>query len=134
MPRRWMPGGGLVLAGCASLHALPPEQPCLEAGYAIAARTYECTGDGELANDRYLTFRDDYRCVPIPEWHLEDGSVGAHLEGDSGLLELDPPDAFHCAFAIRQLPCELVADYADDLDQWLASSNACDWVTDPVSP
>lgn len=122
----------LALAGCPSLEALPPEQPCVEAGYAISSRTFECTGDEALANARYLAFREAFTCVPIPPWHLVEGPEGAHLEGETGLLQWDPPDAFHCAFAIRQLPCEQVELYGDDLDQWLTCSAACARVTDPV--
>ena len=122
----------LLSAGCPSLHALPKEQPCIEAGYAISARTFECTDDSELANARYLLFDRSYDCIPLPEWHVEDGTAGTGIEGDTGDLPMSPPDAFHCAFVIRQLPCELVEDYGDDLGLWLSSSDACDRVTEPA--
>jgi hypothetical protein len=118
----------LAATGCASLHALPREQPCVEAGYAISSRTFECTGDAELANARYLQFEKEYDCVPLAPWHLDTGTMGSRIEGDTGALTLQPQDAFHCAFAIRQLACELVEGYGDDLDQYLASSDACGWV------
>ena len=118
-------------AGCPSLHALPPEQACLEAGYAISARTFDCTGDPELANERYLAFERRYDCVPPPEWHVE-GTVTTFIAGDTGQLPFAPPDAFHCSYAIRQLPCELVETYGADLDRWLAASNACAWVVEPA--
>jgi hypothetical protein len=118
----------LAATGCASLHALPPEQPCLEAGYAISSRTFECTGDADLANARYHQFEREYDCVDLPEWHLATGTMGSRIEGDTGALPFDPQDAFHCAFAIRQLACELVEAYGDDLEQYLASSDACAWV------
>lgn len=122
----------LMGAGCPSLHALPKEQPCIEAGYAISARTFQCTDDAELANARYLLFERSYDCVPLPEWHVEGGPEGTRIEGDTGALPMSPPDAFHCAFEIRQLPCELVEDYGDDLALWLSSSDACAWVTTPA--
>jgi hypothetical protein len=124
MRRLWM----LAATGCATLHALPREQPCHEAGYAISSRTFECTGDADLANARYRQFEADYECVPLAEWHLDTGTEGSRIEGDTGGLTLLPQDSFHCAFAIRQLACELVEAYGDDLDQYLASSDACGWV------
>jgi hypothetical protein len=122
----------LLLAGCPSLHALPKDQACTEAGYAISGRTFECTADPDLSNERYLQFERDYDCVPLPDWQIEGGTAGTRLVGDTGDLPYYPPDAFHCAFAIRQLPCELVDEYGDDLDLWLATSDACEIVVAPA--
>lgn len=120
-----------LCAGCATLHDLPREQPCYEAGYAISSRTFECSGDADLANQRYHQFQSEYECVPVPEWHLDTGIAGTYIQGGTGGVELLPQDAFHCAFAIRQIPCELVEEYGDDLARYLASSDACTWIVKP---
>lgn len=121
-----------LLAGCASLQALPKDSPCVEAGYAISRRTFECTGDDALANARFEAFEKQYSCIELPDWSVDTGVVTKVLETDgSGGDGLHPPDYFHCAFAIDLLPCELVAEYGDDLDRWLASSNACAYVIEP---
>ena len=79
----------LLAVGCASLHALPKDQPCVEAGYAISARTFECTGDADLANARYLAFEREYDCVDLPEWHIEGGTeVARCVQGECPSVRL----------------------------------------------
>lgn len=96
----------LALIGCA--HELPPEQPCLEVGYAIAARTEECTGDVDLAVSREEAFDAAYACTPPP---LDAPEQENHL--------------YTCALTVRNLACELALEHGDDLDAWLASSPVC---------
>lgn len=121
-----------LLTGCASLQALPKDQPCLDAGYAISRRTFECTGDADLANARYELFRERFRCVPLPEYGVDTGVVTKFIAPDDPAYQsVSPPDFFHCAFAIEQLPCELVFEYGDDLHRWLDTSEACAWVVEP---
>ncbi len=108
----------LALAGCgAVLQPVEPEAPCLEAGYAIAYATEACTGDVELANRRFDTFEREYDCRG---WTWDDPELEPFLG-----------DLYDCPFAIRQLPCETVAEYGDDLEAWLASSEACTWLVTP---
>lgn len=110
----------LLLAGCTNLEPVSGTLPCEEVGYAISRRTYECTGDTELANARYEAFVDTYTCRSI-DWEL--GKQDTDLPntvGPKGQL-----DYFHCAFAVGELACELVEAYGDDLDLWLDSSEAC---------
>jgi hypothetical protein len=126
--RPWLP---LSLAGCASLQALPPDAPCVEAGYAISRRTFECTGDAELANARFERYRREFECIDLPKWSVDTGEVTKFLEAEGSGAALSPPDYFHCAFAIELLPCELVAEYGDDLSRWLEGSNACAWIVEP---
>lgn len=120
-----------TLAGCASLEALPKDSPCTEAGYAISRRTFECTGDGDLANARFEAFEKQYQCIELPDWYVDTGVVTQYIQPEGSGGALHPPDYFHCAFAISLLPCELVTDYGDDLSKWLQSSNACDYVIEP---
>lgn len=124
----------LWLVGCASMEVLPKDQPCIEAGYAISRRTFDCTADADLANARYLQFQDEYECVPIPGWHrVQDGiSVGGVLVyDDTGRPRIEAQDYFHCSFAISQLPCEAVEAFGDDLSLWLSASDACGWIVAP---
>lgn len=111
--RATLPAFASLLAGCA--HELPPDQACLEIGYAIAARTEACDGDAEGAVDRLEAFESDYVCT-VPE-----------------LIEpAQERDLFGCSLVLRNLACELVLDYGDDLDAWLASSPVCDTLVDPA--
>ena len=122
----------LVLGGCASLHPLPEDQACLDAGYAISRRTLECTNDADLANARFELFVEQYRCKPLPEYTKDTGIVTIYLRPeDTGLVGVSPPDFFHCGFAIQQLACELVEDYGDDLWRYLEASDACPWIVEP---
>lgn len=97
----------LFLLGCAT--KLDGEDLCAEVGYAIASRTQTCTGDGERADARYEKFADEYTCVEVD---LQDEP--SH-----------PEDLYACPLAIRNLACELVETYGDDLDAWLGASPAC---------
>lgn len=109
----------ILLAGCNNLVPVESTAPCEEAGYALSRRTFECTGDGDLANARYLAFTEAYACTEL-EWDVQP---------DTGLVYTlapgDEVDLFHCAFAIGELPCELVEEYGDDFGQWLTASTAC---------
>lgn len=116
----------LVLLSCTNLVPVTEELPCTEAGYAVARRTYECTGDGDLANARYLAFTDAYTCADL-DWDVEP---------DTGIIYTNAPgnevDYFHCAFAMGELACELVADYGDDFSQWLSASSTCEMILEEV--
>ena len=122
----------LLFAGCASLKALPKDSPCVETGYAIARRTFDCTGDGDLANARFERFERQFECIELPEWFVDTGQATKYLQTGGSGASLSPPDYYHCAFAIELLSCELVRDYGDDLGQWLNSSNACAYVIAPA--
>lgn len=91
-------GSLLVCVGLVScLTPMPTDQPCVEAGYAIARRSYECSGDAADANQRHEAFEAGYRCVPA-DW-------------SDDLDSQDPVDGrqlFDCAFAMGELACELV--------------------------
>ncbi len=99
-------------AGCA--HQLPSDQACLEVGYAIGSRSEACGLDQKLATERIATFEERYACT-IPE--------DVTLEEESPLYE--------CALVTRNLACELVVEYGDDFDRWLASSSACPVILEP---
>jgi hypothetical protein len=94
------------LVGCA--HALPEEQPCLEVGTALGSRTEQCTGDQDLALARIEAFEEAYAC------ELPEGIPAEHQA-----------DLYECALIVRNLACELVLEYGDDLDLWLQSSPTC---------
>ncbi len=96
------------ILGCPT--AVEPDDFCQEVGYAIAGRTQECTGQTKVAEARYTTFAEAYRCK---DWDVADTAV-VHAE-----------DLYACPLAIRELPCELVSAYDDDLDAWLEASPMC---------
>lgn len=114
----------LLLAGCGSvLEPIDGEAPCREAGLSIADRTWQCTGDMDLANARYEAFIDQVTCRSV-DFDTEIGENEAWYD----VIQDSPADWFHCSFAIGELSCELVEDYGDDLSLWLTASPACDAV------
>ena len=121
----------VALAGCRSLTVLPDDAACVDAGYAISRRTFECTGDPALADARFDRYRRDYVCRDLPPAPDRDVPFTQRDTSDSG-VEVAPEDLFHCSYAISLLPCELVDEYGDDLDRWLATSDACGWIVDPA--
>jgi hypothetical protein len=109
--------GLLLLGACSGIQPMPADQPCREAGYAIAARTFACTEDAELSNARYERFEAEYVCVPIDL-----------AEAPENPANFPEDDYFHCAYAIDGLSCDEVLRRGDDLDAWLRASNACPYV------
>lgn len=105
--------------GCRS--SLPEDALCKEVGYAIAGRTVQCTGDEALGNARFEAFEDDYTCVDVPVENLTQDTAAP----------VAPQNLYHCPLALRNLPCELVIEYGDDLDRWLTASPVCAFITGP---
>lgn len=106
------------LTGCIlAFTEVDPEQPCLEAGYAIAYAAASCTGDDDLANARFEDFQEQYACIGrTPD------------DPDLAAAGIAPEDLYECGFAIQQLPCDVVDDFGDDLSAYLAISPACPWI------
>ena len=102
-----------MATSCLPIDPMPPDQPCLEAGYAIASRTLECTGNAKLSQDRYDAFRKEFTCI---EWDVTDPRLG---------LDFGAQDLFGCAFVLSNLPCELVDEKGDDIEAWLLSTDTC---------
>lgn len=99
---RWL--AVLAAAGCAE--DVGPEQACEEVGIAIGARAEECTGDVELAVALVEAFQAEAECVaPAP------GSATEEV------------DLYACALVLRNLACELSAEYGADLSRWLETSS-----------
>ena len=114
---RASPALAASLSGCLAMSELPPEQPCWEAGYAIAFVTEECTGDRSLANARYEAFEAQYTCIP-------------HRPAEDQEAGIAPEDLYACAETISGLSCEAATSYGDDLSQWLSVSAACPLVVE----
>jgi len=104
-----------ALWGCESHRVMDPEQPCLEAGFAIASRTYDCTDDGDLANARYEAFEETFECIP-------------HELTDDPTIPVQ--DLFHCGYVIRTLSCDEADAFGDELAAWLQVSPACNLVVE----
>ena len=109
-----------VACACDPIQPMPPDLPCREAGYAIAARTDACTGDSQAAQDRYDAFRRQYRCI---EWEADDPVL---LDDATPNAE----DLFSCAFTIRNTACEIVDELGDDIDLWMDLDPGCSWVAE----
>ena len=103
---------GLVLmAGCdysrVNLEAQSATAACRDAASVIAGRTFDCTADPNLGNDRYDLFFDLYECIPR----------------DPAKVPYD--ELYHCSLMVGALTCEQVKAFGDDLDRWLSASPAC---------
>ncbi|MCA9640467.1 MAG: hypothetical protein KC492_07205 [Myxococcales bacterium] len=109
MNRHRAPGSALVLLGvalgvssCQGSYEMERDEPCRQAGFAIASRNQACNGDADHANALYERFVDEYLCsVTKPS-----------------------QNAFRCAYNINALGCEEVAAKGDDLNGYL-SANGC---------
>ena len=103
------------LSACTLVAPMPDDQPCKEVGWAYAARTYTCSGDVELANERYDELTDQTTCI---EWEPD----------DPRLDEIGAENLFTCAYYIRNLPCETLEALDGDVEALLALEPSCDWV------
>lgn len=100
----------LTLTACPSAWVdEPPQEVCEQVGFAVASRTFACTGDEVLAIERQDAFHRGFRCV---------------VEGPPAPVG----DLYHCPAAILDLRCDEVEALGDDLDSWLDSSPACPFV------
>lgn len=92
----------------------PKDQVCRDVGYAISARTFECTDDPELAEARFDAFLEQYTC-------------GVQS------LQYDPIDVwYHCVAKINEVGCDNVTTWKEDLSQYLLQSPTCrDFLTGP---
>lgn len=85
----------------------PLDQVCRDVGYAIAARSLDCTSDPDLAQRRYDQFKGQYRCLVTD-------------------LRRDPIDVYyHCTSQISGMSCEQVQAFGDDIRQYLHLSPTC---------
>lgn len=109
----------IALFGCGPILPMEPDQPCMEAGYAIASRTFDCTGDGDLANARMEAFLDHFDCVEID---ITQAPAEPNFD--------DTVNHFHCAYAIDALTCEAVESLGDDIAAWLSVSPSCPYVVE----
>lgn len=110
----WLaPPLALVLGACINLRPMPPDQPCKEAGYAIASRVFDCTADADAANAAFRRFEQDVECV-LYDLEARDDTGSAWEK-----------DLFHCALAIGAMDCEEVLACGEDTACFLAASPTC---------
>ncbi|MEZ4227568.1 MAG: hypothetical protein R3B89_00300 [Polyangiaceae bacterium] len=92
-------GAGLFLLGCPGSYELDSDEPCRQAGFAIASRNQACSGDADRANALYERFVDEYACA-----------VSKPTQAD-----------FRCAYNVNALDCQRVETLGDDLSGYLAA-------------
>lgn len=92
----------LVVPACDPVEDLRPEDVCDDARRAIGLRTEACTGDSELADQRFAA-ASTLTCKAR--------EVSA--------------SRYDCSQTILDYPCEAVAELGDDLRRWVAV-RACD--------
>ena len=108
----------LALVGCLSYRFPEQDSPCIEVGLSIARRTYECTGDDALADERFHAFEQQVECRNTDAVLREHPGIGA-------------ADLYECSFAVGEVACEWVEAWGDDIPSWLAASDRCTWVVAP---
>lgn len=81
---------------------------CTETLLSVANRTFACTGNAELANRRFATFRRTLTC------QLSGGGVQGPVD-----------QQLACATDLNQLGCAQVTMFGDDAAMWLAASPYC---------
>jgi hypothetical protein len=104
----------LLLGGSTcSPDEIPEGEGCRDIGYAIANKSFECTGDFNKANELYEDFSRRFSCSyrnPTLEESLVNGGTPSH---------------FGCSRAILSLPCEQIARYPSDDYAWWLSATGC---------
>jgi hypothetical protein len=95
----------LFKAGCTD--PLANDQVCLDAGYALSNRVYDCTGSPESANDRFDWYRDRFSCV-APGYLDPNGFTGTVPDTDPR----SPLVTYQCVDRLRQLSCDQVLNEA----------------------
>jgi hypothetical protein len=86
---------------------LPADEVCKDVGYSIANRVLSCTDDDTRSRQLYAAFNRDYSCRVFP---ANDDQI---------------PNYYECPVAVREVPCDQVIAYGDDLDDWLAPLPYC---------
>lgn len=110
-PRRWSArAGGWAAAMLGALVAcqprtFEPDDVCEDVAASVSNRTFACTRDVKLANDRYHQLRSRYRCTADPLTPFE--------------------EVYDCPIAVGELSCEQVAAAGEDYDKWLSASPRC---------
>ncbi len=103
-------GLGLLLLGSACIvEKLEPGEVCKDIVSSISNRTFACTKDFKLANERAKRFQGQLRCTADSTTNLE--------------------EVYACPVAIGALDCDRVKANGDDLPSWLAASSQCALVT-----
>lgn len=121
---KWM--CGLIASGLAAIaifavactsDELPKDEVCRDVGYSVANRVFACLGDGQLANQRYEQVWDGFNCnaadIERAEFDFENGDFGRYTEGA----------LYQCPAAVRNVTCEQVAAYGDNLAAWIAEAS-----------
>lgn len=97
----------LVLLGCgATYRPIDDDEYCTEVAFSYSNLIFNCTGDDEEANQGYRDFAKRYACVAHEAKDDEERSV-----------------SLGCAINMRQLSCEELERWGDDVDQLLHSAD-----------
>lgn len=91
------PAAPILLVGCPGSYDMELDEPCRQAGFAIASRHQACTGDADAANALYERFVDEYACT---------------------VAKLSKDD-YRCAYNLNALDCQAVEALRDDLPGYL---------------
>jgi len=97
----------LAAVHCSDVEPASGADLCDEAGFSISNRTFACSQDQTLSNDRYERLKAGYDCKAAgPPIHYTDTQV-------------------ECARSLLAMTCEQVTAAGDDLDRWLHDIPQC---------
>ncbi len=93
-------------SACDAIHPLGGDEICNEVGFSVASQTLECTGDSELANQRYEQFKKQLTCTVTKP-------------------ELAPVDQYmQCAVAVNTMDCAASQPFGDDIVGLVSSASS----------
>lgn len=107
---KWVPIGVTalwvqVLVGCVAIQPLSGDDICDEVGFAVAAKTLDCTDNDALANRRYEQFQKQLTCTVV---NPERAPVDKYLE---------------CAVAVNSMGCETHLGFGEDIIRMVSASS-----------
>jgi hypothetical protein len=105
-----------LITACGGVDDFHDDEPCKQAGYAIASRTLDCTSDADLSDARYEALIASTRCVA---GNLNTTEFKCNGDPHCGV------NNFTCAVELNKVDCATVKAYGSDMRMWITHNGAC---------